>query len=108
MNLHPHARKSSRDYVKALLEASAKLRVDPIRLLKDTAEVPKASSIDMLEFLVGWFHGVAEANGMTVEGLWAKCYPEGAPAPRGKRWPVPKPTQPGKRVTLVVLPRGLR
>jgi hypothetical protein len=87
MDLHPFAKKSAPDYVKALLEAAAKLKADPIKILTETAEVPKIKTIDMVEFLVGWFHGVAEAQGVKVERLWAELVAAHGPRPKPYRAP---------------------
>lgn len=74
----PFAAKTALIYSEALLEACAKHGVDPVKLLVDTADYPKVARLEMVEFMVGWFHGVAEAYGALAEQLWAQVCP--APA----------------------------
>lgn len=106
ITLSKTARKSARDYVPALLEACELGDVDPVDFLTDTAEHEEVSaSIDMSEFLVGWFHGVAEAHDVDVKrfrALWAWLVetfaPEAKPArPRAKRALASIPDEPSPR-----------
>ncbi len=70
------AQDSAADYVDALIEACQTAGVDPVRVLIDTDAYPQVTKqIEMAEFLVGWFHGVAEAIGVHVESLWEALAP---------------------------------
>jgi len=91
IKLSQPAATSARIYVKALLEACEKLNTTPNDLLTETAAVPKVESIDEIEFLVGWFHGVAEQCGVKVVVLWRELAPAPAPPKARPRVPSRKP-----------------
>jgi hypothetical protein len=86
------ARKSAKDYVPALLEACAKGGgADPVAVLEETASYPKVvKHIDMAEFLVGFFHGLADQLEVDVGAVWRELAGDrpapakAAPAGKGK------------------------
>ena len=83
ITLNHHARTSALIYAEAVLEACRKAKVsDPIAALVDTDDYPRLKRIDMIEYAIGWLHGCAEANGVTVEVLWSSLVPS---AERGLR-----------------------
>ena len=79
------ARDSLADYGPALREACEQAGgVDPVLVLTDTDQYPQVTEgIPMAEFLVGWFHGLADAMGLQVEAVW-DLVPEPA-KPKAKR-----------------------
>lgn len=76
---------SARDYVPALIEACGNL--NPIEVLLETAHYQAVlDRLDMAEFVVGWFHGVAEAaGGDNVRETYLRLLEATLPAAPAKR-----------------------
>lgn len=71
-------RESGRIYAEALVEACG--TVDPANVLTDTDDYPEiVKKVEQAEFIVGWFHGVAEACGVVVDVCWEASAPGGEP-----------------------------
>ena len=100
---------SARDYVPALIEACGNL--NPIEVLLETAHYQAVlDRLDMAEFIVGWFHGVAEAaGGDNVRETYLRLLEATRPAAPAKRPAPPKSppkakATPGKRQRVAVVP----
>lgn len=105
---------SARDYVPALIEACGNL--NPIEVLLETAHYQAVlDRLEMAEFIVGWFHGVAEAaGGDNVRETYLRLLEatrSAAPAKRTAPAPAPpkakappKAPAPGKRQRVAVVP----
>lgn len=79
IRLTPTVLESAQLYAAALVQACEESAEDvtPIDYLVDTDEYPDtAAHIDMGEWIVGWFHGVAEAHGVLPEVLWDAVSPQ--------------------------------
>lgn len=62
---------SARVYSTALLDIFRDLKIDnPILAMNDTDAFPRLMARSSAEWMIGWFHGVAEVNGVTVDKLW--------------------------------------
>jgi hypothetical protein len=71
--------------------------IDPAKVLTDTDDYPEVTQgIEQAEFLVGWFHGVADALGLQVETLWEAFESELPTQPTKERKLAPKPKAPAK------------
>lgn len=107
MNIPKSVRASARDYVPAVLDACRLLggKAEPVKLITETAAFPKARSIEMVEFLAGWFNGVAEALGVTPAALWRELAgAESAPAPKPARAAKPAPAPRARKAAPVTAP----
>lgn len=99
---------SARDYVPALIEACGNL--NPIEVLLETAHYQAVlDRLDMAEFVVGWFHGVAEAaGGDNVRETYLRLLEATRPTAPAKRTAPAKPKAkapaPGKRQRVAVVP----
>lgn len=79
IRLTPEVLESAQLYAAALVQACEESSEDvtPIDYLVDTDEYPDtARHIDMGEWIVGWFHGLAEAQGVLPEVLWDAVAPQ--------------------------------
>lgn len=64
-------RESAQLYAEGLIEACAPKGIDPVKVLTDTDDYPQiVKKVEQVEYIVGWFNGVAEAHGILVETLW--------------------------------------
>lgn len=92
---------SARDYVPALTEACGD-DVAPVDLLLETAAYPKIlRRVEMAEFIVGWFHGVAEAvGGDNVRETYAQLLAAVTTAPATAK----RPSAKRERIALVKPP----
>jgi DNA (cytosine-5)-methyltransferase 1 len=60
--------------------------VDPIELLTETDRFPQiVKALETVEFICGWFAGVAEAHGVHVEALWEMVPEPETPAPKPRK-----------------------
>jgi hypothetical protein len=94
LTLNRTTRESGECYAEALVEACSKAGVaDPVKVLTDTDDYPQVTrEVEMAEFLVGWFHGVADSLGVQLEALWEAVAGDAQPAPP----PPPKARKPRK------------
>lgn len=82
--INEKTRKTMRLYAAALLEVCGPAGVDPVEVLTETDDYRKLlRSIDMAEFLVGTFHGVSLAAGVSLRQVWTHVA-EGLPVPARK------------------------
>ena len=59
------------DYAAALLEACQQAKVsDPVDALINTDYYPKLQKIICVEWIIGWFHGVAESHNLELAEIW--------------------------------------
>jgi hypothetical protein len=87
LTLNRTATESGEIYATALSEACEKAGgADPVKVLTDTDDYPQVvKHVDMAEYIVGWFWGVAESLGVLPETLWEKLAPKPAPKKTKKR-----------------------
>jgi hypothetical protein len=56
---------------RAALEAECeRLKIDPLKAIESTDRYPRLQKIPMVEFMIGWFDGVATCLGISIEELW--------------------------------------
>jgi len=90
LELNRHCRETAEIYVAGLREACAakgkRPALDPIQLLIAADEHPViVRGTEMVEYMIGWLTGVAEANGVDVEVLWHHLAPSPAAKATRKR-----------------------
>lgn len=78
MKINKTTRDAAIDYADAITDACKIAKVDPIKALTDTDEYPKLLKREMVEFSIGWFRGLADVMGVTIEAAWAELAPKRA------------------------------
>jgi hypothetical protein len=78
LDINKTTRDAATDYADAIIDACKLAKVAPIKALTDTDEYPKLLKREMVEFSIGWFRGIADVIGVTIEEAWAELAPERA------------------------------
>lgn len=88
IHLNRVAQESAQVYAAGLIEACA-AKADPLEVITESDRFPQITKGSEVEYMIGWFHGVAETLGVHVEVLWAEFAPppmkDGNPKPARKR-----------------------
>ena len=76
----PYATESVRTYVDMLVDAAKRCKADPRNAVMNADDYPKLMKASLVEFAIGFLHGVAEALDVTPVQLFDAARPELAPA----------------------------
>lgn len=68
--LPPKVLEAADDYGAALAEVCVAKKIDPVAALKEPGDFPKLGKEPMMEFIMGWFDGVAAMVDRSVSTIW--------------------------------------